>query len=41
MEGINSSLLIAEWNGDLFLIQVTDVVTEWLAATLLDFVELS
>ena len=41
LESVDCSLLIAEWNRDLLLVKASDVVTEWLAATLQDAVEVS
>ena len=41
LEIIKCSLLIAKWNGDLLLVEASDVVVEWLTLMLLDFVEIS
>ena len=40
-KGINSSLLITKRDGDLFSVEASNVVAEWLAAALLDVIEIS
>ena len=40
-ECVGCGLLIAEWNGDLLLIETSDVVSEKLSATLLEAVEVN
>ena len=40
-KGVNCSLLVAEWDEDLLLVEASNIVMEWLIATFLDLVEVS
>ena len=39
LEGINRCLLIVEQDGNLLSVEMIDIVSEWLATILLDFVK--
>ena len=41
MESVDRCLLVAKWDGNLFDVEATDVVSERLSASLLDAIEVA